>query len=148
MLLVTLVSSYLKYNNIAFKVGDIIKVYQRLIEGEKERTQLFEGLVIKIKGHQGEKTFTVRKIAQGVGVEKIFPIDSPFIKKIEVKKEGIVRRAKLYYLRNREGRLALKVKQDFGINDNKKNTTKNPKPPKKESGKTGRTADKKETSSK
>jgi large subunit ribosomal protein L19 len=101
---------YIQHNDIKFKVGDTIKVHQRIVEGEKERIQVFEGLVIKVKGHEGQKTFTVRKISAGIGVERILPIDSPFIQKVELISEGHVRRSKLYYLRNRIGRLALKVK--------------------------------------
>ena len=113
-------SLYLTHNQTTFKVGDAIKVQQRIVEGEKERTQTFEGLVIKIRGHQNEKTFTVRKISGGIGVERIWPIDSPFIKKITVVKEGKVRRAKLYYLRNRTGRNALKVKSVYNKTDEAK----------------------------
>lgn len=89
-----------------FKVGDRIKVYVRVVEGEKERIQPFEGDVISIRGIGLNKTFTVRKIASGVGVERIFPFNSPKISKIEIIKEGSVRRAKLYYLRNLSGKAA------------------------------------------
>ena len=101
---------YIQHKDTQFKVGDTVKVYQRIVEGGKERTQVFEGVVISSKGHAGEKTFTVRKISSGIGVERILPIDSPFIQKVEVVKKGIINRAKLYYLRKRTGRLALKVK--------------------------------------
>jgi len=98
----------------SFCVGDTIKVHQNIIEGEKQRTQIFEGLVIGIKGHQGLKSFTVRKIAtSGVGVEKIFPLETPTVIKIEVVKKGKVRRAKLYYLRSRVGKKAVKVQDIF-----------------------------------
>ena len=90
----------------AFKTGDHIRVHVRVIEGDKERIQPFEGDVISIRGHGVNKTFTVRKIASGVGVERIFPLYSPKIAKIEVIKEGNVRRAKLYYLRNLSGKAA------------------------------------------
>jgi len=89
-----------------FNVGDRIKVHVRVIEGEKERIQPFEGDVISIRGAGLNKTFTVRKIASGVGVERIFPFNSPKIAKIELIKEGNVRRAKLYYLRNLSGKAA------------------------------------------
>jgi large subunit ribosomal protein L19 len=90
----------------AFNVGDRIKVHVRVIEGEKERIQPFEGDVISIRGAGLNKTFSVRKIASGVGVERIFPYNSPKISKIELIKEGNVRRAKLYYLRNLSGKAA------------------------------------------
>jgi large subunit ribosomal protein L19 len=89
-----------------FKSGDHIKVYVRVIEGDKERIQPFEGDVISIKGSRENKSFTVRKISGGVGVERIFPFNSPKISKIDLLKEGDVRRAKLYYLRNLSGKAA------------------------------------------
>jgi len=89
-----------------FKAGDKIKVYVRVIEGNKERIQSFEGNVISIRGGGMSKTFTVRKVSNGVGVERIFPFNSPKIQKIEVLREGKVRRAKLYYLRNLSGKAA------------------------------------------
>ena len=89
-----------------FSSGDRIKVHYRVIEGDKERVQPFEGDVINIRGTGLSKTFTVRKIANGVGVERVFPINSPKIAKIEIIKEGDVRRAKLYYLRNLAGKAA------------------------------------------
>lgn len=85
-----------------FRTGSTVKVHQRIKEGGKERVQIFEGLVIAKKGGQGvNATFTVRKIASGVGVERIYPIHSPNIVKLEVVKPGAVRRAKLYYVRSR-----------------------------------------------
>ena len=90
----------------AFKAGDRIKVYVRVIEGDKERIQPFEGNVIGIKGSGLSKTFTVRKISSGVGVERIFPINSPKIAKVEIIREGKVRRAKLFYLRSLSGKAA------------------------------------------
>ena len=92
-----------------FKPGDHIKVYVRVIEGDKERIQPFEGDVISIKGSRENKSFTVRKISSGVGVERIFPFNSPKISKVELLKEGDVRRAKLYYLRSLSGK-AEKIK--------------------------------------
>lgn len=89
-----------------FDSGDRVKVHVRVIEGDKERIQPFEGDVISIRGSGVEKTFTVRKIASGVGVERIFRINSPKIAKIELLKKGDVRRAKLYYLRNLSGKAA------------------------------------------
>ena len=89
--------------------GDTVRVYFRVKEGNKERVQPFEGIVIAIRGEGVKKTFTVRKISFGVGVERIFPYHSPLIEKIEIKQRGKVRRAKLYYLRDRIGKAA-KVK--------------------------------------
>lgn len=90
----------------SFKAGDTITVAYRIIEGTKERVQLYRGVVIKIVGGGNKKRFTVRKMSGTVGVERIFPIDSPAIDSIEVNKVGIVRRAKLYYLRERTGKRA------------------------------------------
>ena len=89
-----------------FNPGDRIKVHVRVIEGNKERIQPFEGDVISLRGNGNNKTFTVRKISSGVGVERIFPYNSPKIAKIEMIKQGKVRRAKLYYLRNLSGKAA------------------------------------------
>lgn len=89
------------------KPGHTVRVHQRVKEGEKERIQIFEGLVIKTNSGSGaDKTITVRKIVEGIGVEKIFPVYSPLIKKIELKKESKVRRAKLYYMRDLAGKSA------------------------------------------
>ncbi|HED08725.1 MAG TPA: 50S ribosomal protein L19 [Ignavibacteria bacterium] len=90
----------------SFKAGDRIRVQVRVIEGDKERIQTFEGNVISLKGKGSNRTFTVRKISSGVGVERIFPLHSHTIAKIELVKEGRVRRAKLYYLRNLAGKAA------------------------------------------
>ena len=89
------------------KTGYTVRIHQRIKEGEKERTQIFEGLVIRVgHGEAHEKTITVRKIVQGIGVEKTFPLHSPNVTKIEVKKKAKVRRAKLYYMRQRSGKSA------------------------------------------
>ena len=96
----------------AFNPGDHIKVHVRVIEGDKERIQPFEGDVISLRGEPVNKTFTVRKIASGVGVERIFPLYSPKIAKVEVLKKGQIRRAKLFYLRNLSGKAArIKAKE-------------------------------------
>lgn len=89
-----------------FNVGDTVKVYNKIVEGDKERIQVFEGVVISRKNSSVRETFTVRRISFGVGVEKTFPIHSPRVDKIEVVKKGKVRRAKLYYLRNLTGKAA------------------------------------------
>ncbi|MBD3410311.1 MAG: 50S ribosomal protein L19 [Ignavibacteriales bacterium] len=89
-----------------FKAGDRVKVHVRVVEGDKERLQPFEGDVISIRGSRDGKSFTVRKISSGVGVERIFPMNSPQIAKIELLREGVVRRAKLYYLRGLSGKAA------------------------------------------
>ena len=89
-----------------FRPGDKIKVYQRIKEGDKERVQAFEGVVIRKRGGGTRATFTVRKVSYGVGVEKIFPLHSPLIEKIEIIQRGKVRRARLYYLRERRGKAA------------------------------------------
>lgn len=95
------------------QTGHTVRVHQKIKEGEKERIQIFEGLVIRVHGgHGADKTFTVRKIVEGIGVEKIFPLYSPNIQKIEVKKESKVRRAKLYYMRERAGKSA-RLKESF-----------------------------------
>jgi large subunit ribosomal protein L19 len=92
------------------KPGDLVRVYTKIIEGDKERLAPFQGIVIKVKGRDIAKTFTVRKVSAGIGIERIFPIHSPMIAKIEVKKKGKVRRAKLTYLRQRRGK-RMKIKE-------------------------------------
>lgn len=89
-----------------FGPGDTITVAYRIKEGNKERIQQYRGVVIRISGHEDKKRFTVRKISDGIGVERIFPIESPFIESIKVNKFGKVRRAKLYYLRKLKGKKA------------------------------------------
>ena len=90
----------------AFGPGDTVRVHARIVEGTRERIQVFEGVVIGRQGTGVRETFTVRRIASGVGVERLFPVHSPRIAKIEVTRRGIVRRAKLYYLRGRTGKAA------------------------------------------
>ena len=97
---------YLRDDIPAFNVGDTLKVHIKIKEGARERIQIFEGFVLKKQGGGVSETFTVRRIASGVGVEKTFPIHSPKIDKIEVAKHGDVRRAKLNYMRQRTGKAA------------------------------------------
>lgn len=89
-----------------FTAGDTVNVHYRVREGEKERIQQYEGIVLSERGSGPNKTFTVRKISSNVGVERVFPLNSPFIAKIEVKKKGKVRRSKLFYLRDLRGKAA------------------------------------------
>lgn len=89
-----------------FRPGDTVRVHVRVVEGARERIQVFEGVVIKIKGGGLRETFTVRRVSYGVGVERTFPLHSPRLDKIEVVRRGVVRRAKLYYLRNLSGKAA------------------------------------------
>lgn len=104
----------LKSDIPTFKPGDTVKVHVRVIEGEKERIQVFEGVVIARKGGGNRETFTVRKVSYGVGVERTFPVHSPRIDKIEVQTRGVVRRAKLYYLRGLSGKAARIKEEDSG----------------------------------
>lgn len=90
----------------AFRAGDTVRVHVKVVEGTRERIQVFEGLVINRQGGSVRETFTVRRIASGVGVERTFPLHSPRLAKIEVMRRGVVRRAKLYYLRNLTGKVA------------------------------------------
>ena len=94
----------------SFRVGDTVRVHGKIKEGNRERIQVFEGTVLKIQGGGNRKTFTVRKVSNGVGVEKTWPIHSPNVEKVEVVRAGKVRRAKLFYLRSRVGKKA-KVKE-------------------------------------
>ena len=97
-----------------FAPGDTLKVHVRVVEGNKQRVQVFQGVVIRRQGGGLQETFTVRKLSYGVGVERTFPVHSPIIDKIEVFSRGDVRRAKLYYLRDRVGKAAkVKEKRDF-----------------------------------
>ena len=98
--------SQLRTDLPSFRPGDTLRVHVRIIEGTRERIQVFEGVVIKRRGGGVSETFTVRKISSGVGVERTFPVHTPKIEKIEVKRRGKVRRAKLYYLRSLRGKAA------------------------------------------
>jgi large subunit ribosomal protein L19 len=97
-----------------FKAGDTVKVHMRIIEGEKERIQVFQGAVMRVHRGTTNATFTVRKISGGIGVERIFPMHSPFIERVEVVSEGDVRRSRLYYLRKLKGKAAkIKSKRNW-----------------------------------
>ena len=103
-------AAQLKAEIPSFNVGDTVKVYAKVKEGNRERTQVFEGTVLKRQNGSNRETFTVRKFSNGIGVEKTWPLHSPIVEKIEVVRKGKVRRAKLYYLRDRVGKTA-KVKE-------------------------------------
>jgi large subunit ribosomal protein L19 len=110
-LLKEITNEYLQEGRDQFKVGDGVKVHVRVREGDKERIQVFAGIVIARKGSGVHESFTVRRIASGVGVERVFPVHSPLIDKIEVDRESITMRARMYYLRDRVGKEATKVKE-------------------------------------
>jgi large subunit ribosomal protein L19 len=96
-----------------FEIGDTVRVHVKVVEGEKERIQIYEGLVIARKGARNSETFNVRKISYGVGVERIFPVHSPTIAKVDVVRQGKVRRAKLYYLRTKKGKMAKVSEREY-----------------------------------
>jgi len=104
------VNEQIKKDIPSFKVGDTVKVYQRIVEGTRKRTQIFEGTVIARRNGGISETFTVRRVSFGVGTEKTFPLHSPNVENVEVTRHGKVRRAKLYYLREKIGKAA-KVKE-------------------------------------
>ncbi len=105
---------HVKETEWKFNVGDTIDIHFRITEGDKTRIQVFSGIVIAKKGSGVNKNFTVRRISYGEGLERVFPFNSPLIEKVNVKKRGKVRRAKLYYLRERVGKKATKVKEKIG----------------------------------
>ncbi|MFN7170196.1 MAG: 50S ribosomal protein L19 [Candidatus Omnitrophota bacterium] len=107
---------YLKKELPEFRIGDRVRVEEKIVEQDKSRTQIFEGIVIARKGKGISETFTVRKISHGVGVEKTYPIHSPFVQGIHVLRKGKVRRAKLYYLRKKVGRGA-RIEEKEGIKE-------------------------------
>lgn len=103
---------HLRLDMPAFKAGDTVKVHLRIIEGDKERIQVFQGAVLRVRRGTTDSTFTVRKVSDGVGVERVFPMHSPFIERVEMVSEGKVRRSRIYYLRNLRGKAArIKSKQ-------------------------------------
>ncbi|MFQ5898952.1 MAG: 50S ribosomal protein L19 [Candidatus Methylomirabilia bacterium] len=99
-------ASQLKQDRDGFAPGDTVKVFVKVVEGEKERIQTFQGVVIRARGEGARASFTVRRVSYGVGVERVFPLHSPRIEKIQVVRHGRVRRAKLYYLRKLVGKAA------------------------------------------
>ena len=103
--------SQIQADRLAFKVGDGVKVHTKVREGDKERVQVFSGIVIARKGRGAHEAFTVRRISYGEGVERVFPLHSPSIAKIEVDREAITQKARLYYLRKRVGKQATTVKE-------------------------------------
>lgn len=103
--------SFMRFDFPDFGPGDVVKVYVRVTEGDKERSQIFEGVVIARRGSGLNETFTVRKLSYGIGIERVFPIHADVIEKIKVMKEGKVKRAKLYYLREKVGKKA-KVQEE------------------------------------
>jgi large subunit ribosomal protein L19 len=107
----TIEKEQLKGDIVPFKVGDSVRVHTRVIEGDKERIQVFQGIVIARQGGGLSEAFTVRRISYGQGVERVFPIHSPKIARIEVEKEGTARRAKLNFLRKRKGKQAMAVRE-------------------------------------
>lgn len=104
-------ASQVKTDRPPFKVGDGVRVHTKVREGDKERVQIFAGVVIALKGSGIHETFTVRRISYGEGVERVFPVNSPNVEKIEVEKESEIMRARLYYLRDRQGKAAMAVKR-------------------------------------
>ncbi|MBA2252061.1 MAG: 50S ribosomal protein L19 [Nitrospirales bacterium] len=96
-----------------FEIGDTVRVHVKVVEGEKERIQVYEGLVIARKGGSNSETFNVRKVSYGVGVERIFPVHSPTIARVDVVRQGKVRRAKLYYLRTKKGKNAKVSEREY-----------------------------------
>ena len=108
-----LVASNLKESVPEIEIGSTVKVHVKIREGERERIQVFEGTIIAVKGSGVSSTFTVRRVSYGVGVERVFPVHSPNVAKVEVIRNGKVRRSKLYYLRDRVGKSA-KVKEKIG----------------------------------
>jgi large subunit ribosomal protein L19 len=99
-------AKFAKAEHPEFRPGDTVKVYVRVIEGDKERAQMFQGVILNMRGSSTNRTFTVRKVSDGIGVERIFPIHSPNISKIVVARHGAVKRAKLFYLRGKTGKAA------------------------------------------
>lgn len=112
----------------AFEIGDTVRVHVKVVEGEKERVQVFEGAVISRKGGSSAETFTVRKVSYGVGVERIFPIHSPVVERVDVVRRGRVRRAKLFYLRSKKGKMARVAEREYLVEGKPKPDAAAPEP--------------------
>jgi large subunit ribosomal protein L19 len=108
-------AAQLKKDRQGFQPGDQVRVHVKVIEGEKERTQVFEGTIIRRRGEGGRASFTVRRISYGVGVERTFPVHSPRIERVDVVRRGVVRRSKLYYLRSLAGKAARLKEKRAGV---------------------------------
>ena len=107
-------SEHIRLDMPKFKAGDTVKVHFRILEGEKERIQVFQGAVLRVRKGTTNSTFTVRKVSDGVGVERVFPMHSPFIERVEVVSQGKVRRSRIYYLRRLKGKAArIKTRTDW-----------------------------------
>lgn len=117
---VTFKSSAQNKNIAAFETGDTVTVYVRVREGDKERVQAYKGVVLKLQGKGASRSFTVRKISAGVGVERTFPFASPSVDRVELVARGKVRRSKLYFLRNLKGKAARLTSELVGLKDEKK----------------------------
>ncbi|MBI5789472.1 MAG: 50S ribosomal protein L19 [Candidatus Schekmanbacteria bacterium] len=116
MVIENLEQSLARKNVLNFRSGDIVKVHVKIKEGDKSRIQVYEGIVMRRRGRGLKETFTVRKVSYGVGVERIFPINSPIVDKIDMVREGNVRRACLYYLRGKKGKAAqVRAKNLYGV---------------------------------
>ncbi len=114
----------------SFEIGDTVRVHVKVVEGEKERVQVYEGVVISRKGGRNSETFTVRKVSYGVGVERIFPVHSPAVSRVDVLRQGKVRRAKLYYLRGRKGKMAKISEREFSAQSKAQGGTARSRPTK------------------
>lgn len=123
----TIEASFVRTDHPDLRSGDTLRVHTKIKEGEKERIQIFEGILIRLRRGGNRATITVRKVSHGVGVERIFPLSAPTIEKIEVKSRGVVRRAKLYYLRNLSGKAA-RIKERVDQRPGKKKAASKARP--------------------
>ena len=126
-------AKYLKGHKAQFKPGDSVRVSLKVVEGEKERIQIFEGTVIGRSKSGVQESFRVRRVSYGVGIERVFPLHSPMIEKIQVSKHGTARRAKLYYLRDKSGKDA-RIQEERRVIEELRSTTAVPAPPEKKEG--------------
>jgi large subunit ribosomal protein L19 len=120
---------FTKKEHADFRVGDQVRVHVKIVEGDTARVQVFEGVVISMKGHGGARAFTVRKVSFGVGVERSFPLNSPSIDKVEIVRSGHVRRSKLYYLRDRQGKAARLEEKETAASEARKAASNKPAAP-------------------